>query len=255
MGNDVTNILSKKVPSLYESDESKYVGPHRWQVQSWARLVRRTFRYYGYTRWLKQACSSVKVEGLQNLDRLVGPCIFVANHQSHVDTLVIDAAMPASIRRRLFYGAAQDRWFVRGKKKLVLRPWYQSLVLGTFPILRGGGRRALSYASWLLEHGENVFLFPEGTRSIGSDLGDFKHGASILAVTRGVPIVPIYISGLKSIRPKGAREVVKGAASVHFLEALYFDKNMDVFDATHLVRDRLLAVHRQFEGEELAEAA
>ena len=251
----VQSIRSKKVPTLYETDESKYAGPNKLQVQWWARLVRRAFRFHGYTRWLNQACSDLHVSGLENLDGLEGPCIFIANHQSHIDTLVVDAAIPESIRRRLFFGAAQDRWFIKGKKKMSLKPWYQSLVMGNFPILRGGGKRALSYASWLLERGEHVFLFPEGTRAMAGDLGEFKHGATLLAQQLGVPIVPIYLSGLKSIRPKGAREVVRGEAGIHFLKPCRLPADLETAEATAFVRDRVLAVHRQFEGEDLAAAA
>ena len=141
----------KNIPSLYEEDISKYAGPHRWQVQGWAKLVRRAWRYRTYTRWVEQACEHVEVKGLEHLSELDSPCVFVANHASHLDTLVIHHVLPESIRRKLFYGAAQDRWFVKGKKKMVLQPWYQSLALGNFPIMRGGGTQALSYAHWLLE--------------------------------------------------------------------------------------------------------
>ncbi len=249
MSDTPVSLRRRKVPTLYESDESRYVGPHRWQVRWWARALRRALRWHGYTRWYRQAIRRLEVHGLEYLDDLEGPLLFVANHQSHVDALVVHAALPERFRSRLYFGAAQDRWFVRGRKKLVLQPWYQSLVLGTFPILRGGGQRALGYAAELLQAGNNVFLFPEGTRATGSELGEFKHGASILAIRNGVPIVPMYLAGLKSIRPKGAREVTPGDAAVHILEPLRFGPDTDVAHATHLIRDRMLAVHRQFEGD------
>ena len=51
----VVNVRSKKVPTLYETDESRYVGPHRWQIQWWARTVRRLMEHRAYTRWLRAA--------------------------------------------------------------------------------------------------------------------------------------------------------------------------------------------------------
>jgi len=238
------NIRSKKVPTLYEADESKYVGPHRWQVQWWAKGIRRLMERRAYTRWLDDACSEIRVEGLEHLAEIDGPCVFIANHTSHLDTLLVHGAMPRKIRRRLYFGAAQDRWFVRGKKKLELKPWYQSLVLGNFPILRGGGARALSYAHWLLEQEQHVFLFPEGTRATGDELGEFKMGAAILALENDVPVVPLYLSGLKAIRPKGSREVRRGVAGVDILAPVRFSPDSNAAAATALLQARLNAVHR-----------
>ncbi len=242
---ELVNVRSKKVPTLYEADESKYVGPHRWQIRGWARLARRLMRQRAYTRWVDQACEGIDVVGAEHLAELDGPAIFIANHSSHLDTLVVHAAAPEAVRSRLYFGAAQDRWFVKGKKKLVLQPWYQSLVLGNFPILRGGGKRALSYAAWLLGKRQHVFLFPEGTRATGDSLGEFKHGATLLALQLGVPVVPIHLGGLQAMRPKGQREVTRGRPRVEFLKPVSFSEGSDVAAATALLRDRLNRVHQE----------
>ncbi len=239
----LVNVRSKKVPTLYETDESRYVGPHRWQIQPWARLVRRALRHRAYTRWVEAACEGIDVVGAGHLEGIDGPCVFVANNQSHLDTLVVHAAVPETVRANLYFGAAQDRWFVKGKKKLTLKPWYQSLALGNFPILRGGGKRALSYASWLLGRRKHVFLFPEGTRATGSELGEFKHGATLLALEHGAAIVPIHLGGLQAMRPKGSRTVRRGRPRVEFLEPIVFSPGSDVTAATALVRERLSRVH------------
>lgn len=240
------NIRSKKVPTLYESDESKYVGPHRWQVRWWAKGVRRLMERRAYGRWLDAAVAEIKINGAEHLEGINGPCVFIANHTSHLDTLLVHGVMPRAVRRQLYFGAAQDRWFVKGKKKLELKPWYQSLVLGNFPILRGGGARALSYAHWLLDNDQHVFLFPEGTRAMGDDLGEFKKGAALLALENNVPVVPLYLSGLQAIRPKGSREVRRGNAGVDVLEPIRFSPGSDAAAATELLQQRMNAVHRRY---------
>jgi 1-acyl-sn-glycerol-3-phosphate acyltransferase len=237
----------KSVPTCYETDESKYAGPHHWQIQWWARIVRRLWRQRAYTQWLTQACSQIEIFGEEHLATIDGPCVFIANHQSHIDTLLAHAALPEAVRSRLYFGAAQDRWFVKGKKKLTLKPWYQSLALGNFPILRGGGADALAYAHWLLRHGQHVFLFPEGTRATSDELGVFKHGATLLALENDVPIVPLYLAGLREIRPKGSRDVRRGLASVEFLSPLRFAPNSDVAAATAVIRERMQSVHRRYQ--------
>lgn len=203
--------------TLYENDASKYVGGHKWQISTPARLARRLLRHRAYTRWIDEAFTEVRIEGAAHLDALDGSAVFIGNHQSHLDTLLVHAALPERIRSSLYFGAAQDRWFVKGKKKLELQPWYQSLALGNFPIVRGGGRAALAHGQWLLSKGQSVFLFPEGTRARHDRLGEFKHGATLLAREASVPVVPLYLSGLKAIRPTGSRVVEPGPATLKVL--------------------------------------
>ena len=245
---ELISVRKRKVPTLYETDESKYAGPHRWQVQSWARWMRRGLRWHAYTRWSQAAFTEVSVTGLEHLEGLEGPCIFVGNHQSHLDTLLVMEALPEAIRSRLLFGAAQDRWFVKGRKKLVLKPWYQSLALGTFPILRGGGKRALSYASWLLEQDQHIFLFPEGTRSMNGQLGEFKHGVSLLAQQHQIPVVPLLLGGLRELQPKGQRSVTAGPASLQVLEPLRFDRDLPVQQATDALYESMNSAYLDMLG-------
>ena len=238
--------LRKKVPTLYEADASKYAGPNRLQINPVAKWFRQWMRPSAYSQWLHQAFAQVDVVGREHLQQINGPCVFIANHASHLDTLLVDEALPATLRRRTFFGAAQDRWFVKGKKKRVLQPWYQSLVLGNFPILRGGGKDALSYAHWLLQKQQCVFLFPEGTRATGDNLGEFKHGATMLALQHDIPVVPIYLHGAQAARPKGQREVVQGRATVEILKPIHFSAGSDTAQATAHLFERMNRVHHRY---------
>ena len=190
-------------------------------------MARRLLRHYAYTRWVDRYCDPLTVRGRENLQALDGPAIFVANHQSHMDTLVLFEAMPERVKRNLYFGAAADRWFVKGKKKLVLQPWYQSMVLGNFPIVRGGGAKALAHAGWLLKQGCNVCIFPEGTRTTKDELGRFKPGVALLALELGVPVVPVYLSGLREMRPKGALHAKAGPAGVDIFAPVKFATRND----------------------------
>ncbi len=219
--------------------EVTYGGPHRWQISWWAKAIRRLWRYRAYTRWVEQACTSLEVRGLEHLDRLPANAIFVPNHQSHMDTLILHAALPERIKSNLYIGAAADRWFVKGKKKVILQPWYQSLILGNFPIHRGGGSKTLNYARWLLSKSCNLCIFAEGTRNAGERLGKFKPGVALLATQKQVPIVPVVLKGLHGMRAKGQREVTPGSAEVVFLEPLFFSRDMDIERATQMLWNRM----------------
>ena len=219
--------------------EVQLSGPNPWQVSGWAKLLRRALRHKEYTCWTDKYCQPLHIKGRERLDNLRGPAIFIANHQSHMDTPVIMAALPDRLKDNVFFGAAADRWFVKGKKKLILQPWYQSLVMGNFPIVRGGGSKTLDYARWLLTNGHSICIFPEGTRATSSDLGEFRHGVTLLARAAGVPVVPIVLKGLRELRPKGAREVIPGPVVASILDPVYLTEGISVENATALLRNTM----------------
>lgn len=227
--------------------ETRTEGPHEWQVKWWAKLVRIAFRWYQWDRWIWKYFKPLTVTGREYLKGIRGPAIFVANHTSHFDTMGLQAALPTRIRANLYMGAAADRWFLRkggGRKELALQPWYNSLITGSFPIRRGGGSATLDYSRWLLDQGAYLGIFPEGTRSTSRKMSRFKHGVSILALDKGVPVIPIYLSGFNKIRPKGSREISSGPVWAHIQPPLYLS-NMEVPDATRVISESLNAPHER----------
>lgn len=226
------------------TQEVEYGGPHPWQIEPWAKSVRKAMRHKEYTRWVEQYCTPLTVKGQENLKQVQSPSIFIANHQSHMDTPVIMESLTDPVRDNLLFGAAQDRWFVKGKEKLILQPWYQSLVLGNFPIMRGGGSKALAYASWLLEQGSHICIFPEGTRAMNDELGEFRHGVSLLALKHQVPVVPIVMKGLRELRPKGAKDIKPGPVTSSILSPIHLPSGMDLETATGRLRDAMLQEYR-----------
>ena len=227
------------------SQSAETDGPHAWQIQWWARIARTLMYPYVYGRWSRKYFTEHKVYGKDKFTHIKGPCIVVANHQSHFDQYCLLRAIPLRIRTNLFFGAAADRWFLKGRKEVSLRPWYQSLCGGLYPIQRGAGSRTLEYPKWLLDHGANLMLFPEGTRARGRHLSHFKHGASILALEKNVPIVPVYLEGLKRIRPPGTRETTPGPVSAHVLDPIYFRPDSSVPEATNIVYGAMRDFHEQ----------
>lgn len=220
-------------------------GPHEWQIQWWARAVRFLLYDYNYGRYARKFFTSHQVHSAEHLQGLESPCIVVANHASHYDQYALMQALPWSIRTNLYIGAAADRWFLRGRKEITLQPWYVSLALGTYPIQRGGGSRALDYPKWLLSQGANLLLFPEGTRARGKKLSRFKHGVSILATEMDVPVLPVYLEGLQKIRPPGTRDSTPGPVAAHILEPLRFGDNTSVPEATEQIYAAMLAKHSE----------
>jgi 1-acyl-sn-glycerol-3-phosphate acyltransferase len=223
--------------------EAGTVGPHEWQITWWAKLARLAWRRHAYGQWVYPYCKPLTITGREKFRQIKGPCIVVANHTSHMDALVLHCALPQRVRFNIYSGAAADRWFVKGRKELVMQPWYQSMAMGTFPIQRGGGSRALDYPKWLLDNGCNLIIFPEGTRSTSRSMAKFKHGVSLLALEKNVPVVPVFLTGLRKLRPKGSRELFPGPVGAHILDPICFPEGTAVPDATKMIYDALNTVH------------
>jgi 1-acyl-sn-glycerol-3-phosphate acyltransferase len=219
--------------------EIRTAGPYKWQIRWWARLVRFVMYDYAYGRWARKFFTQHDVHGAEHFNG-VDQCIVVANHASHYDQYCLMKAIPLRIRNHLYYGAAADRWFLRGRKEITLQPWYASLVTGTYPIHRGGGSRTLDYPKWLLQEGANLMLFPEGTRARGRHMSHFKHGVSILALEAGVPVIPVYLEGLQKIRPPGTRESVPGPVAAHVLAPIHFAPDTEVPNATRQIYEAMV---------------
>lgn len=175
--------------------------PHRWQTSLWARALRRGGRYWVQDRYVKRYCQPFDIEGRALLADFRGPAIVIANHSSHFDTPVVLSSLPERIRGKIVIAAAADKFYGSRKK----RTWWYSLFHGTFPVARGGGTKQLEYPMSLFERGWSILIYPEGGRSKGP-VQRFKHGVAIMAMQGNVPVIPLYIEGLRKVMPKGQRE-------------------------------------------------
>ncbi len=128
--------------------------------------------------------------------------IYFANHTSHLDFLVIWAALPAAVRARTRPVAAYDYW-ARGR----LRRWLAERVFGAVLVerhRREGPNDALARMLAMLDAGCSLILFPEGTRGRGDGIAPFRSGLYNLGRLRpDVELVPVYLENLGRVLPKG----------------------------------------------------
>lgn len=192
--------------------------PHTWQTQPWASAARRLGRHWVISRHVDGYCDPLTIEGQEHLAGIRGPVIIAPNHSSHFDTPVTLSVLPERIRSRVAVAAAADKFYVPGKKT-----WWYSLFFNAFPIERGGGSAALDYATTLLQKRWSLVVFPEGTRSQNGTIGQFHHGVSLLASRANVPVVPVYLTGLRNVMPKGQRTPQPAAVSVKIGAPVWLD--------------------------------
>jgi 1-acyl-sn-glycerol-3-phosphate acyltransferase len=154
----------------------------------------------------------LKVRGQENLAGLRGPAVFVANHTTSLDGLVLLRALPRRYQVRSAMVAAADAIFTKP-----LLGFVAQLMVNAVPISReGGARGTLEMLKGVLRDRWSVVIFPEGRMSKTGAIGEFRKGAAILAADSGVPIVPAYMEGLPKILPKGHKLPKPGAAAVTF---------------------------------------
>jgi glycerol-3-phosphate dehydrogenase (NAD(P)+) len=123
-----------------------------------------------------------------------GPVIFVSNHRSFIDPFIVGLCN----RRPVYYVAKEELFRNR------LLGWFLGS-LGAFPVKRGAGDADfVETAKAILERGDPVLIFPEGTRTRPGALGKPKRGVGRLALETGATVVPVAIKGTEAIR-KGIR--------------------------------------------------
>jgi 1-acyl-sn-glycerol-3-phosphate acyltransferase len=148
-------------------------------------------------RFLSRCLTRVRVEGdLEAIPR-DGPVILAANHISNADPVLIGAWLTPRLGRRI-------HWL--GKKEMFDWPVVGWLARngGVVPVDRGRADvEAFRMASRVLDAGEVLVVFPEGTRSPTAELQPPKDGLALLALRTGATIVPIGISNTDRVWPKG----------------------------------------------------
>ena len=168
------------MPGLYKANRLKREGRIQEldaytskQVGRWARSL------------LRVAGAKINVQGQENL--MHTPAVYVSNHQGNFDVPIM-------------LGCIGNPKPLMAKKELtklpIIRDWMKHL--RCIFVDRYNVRQAmnsLKEAGQLVEDGYSVVVFPEGTRSKGDQMGEFKNGAFRIAVKAGVPIVPIRING------------------------------------------------------------
>ncbi|MGH9071339.1 MAG: lysophospholipid acyltransferase family protein, partial [Acidimicrobiales bacterium] len=163
-------------------------APPTRAARAFYEVARRAFLLICRLEW------KVTIEGTE-LVPSSGAFIVAPVHRSNIDTIL----MSAVTKRRLCYLAKDSLWKTRPLGWLISS-------LGGFPVRRGAAdREALRVSVEILEGGQPLVVFPEGTRRSGLVVADLFEGAAYLSLRTGAPIVPVGIGGSEGALPKGAK--------------------------------------------------
>ncbi len=164
-------------------------------------------------------------EGLEHVPKS-GPAIVTPNHLGIIDPLFVAMA----IRRRIvfigkaeYWNAWQTRWLME--------------IAGGIPVERDDSAKArgsLETGIEVLQRGELLTIFPEGTRSPDGRLFKGKTGAARMALEVGCPVIPTGLIGTEAVLPKGATIPKLSRVKVKFGRPMYVPE--EAHDDAHLLR-------------------
>ena len=201
------------------------------QFPAWNRsLPARVLRRASLPVWilpLGRIFARVDVRGLDHLDRVEGPVIFAANHQSHLDTPVILDALPARWRYRVAPAMAKEFFKAHFNPDEFSRKAYlqnsanyylASLFFNAFPLPQreSGTRQTLRYIGELISRGYSILIYPEGRRTQKGEIARFQPGVAMIAARLEVPVVPVRLEGLDRVLHQSWKFPRRGRARVTF---------------------------------------
>jgi len=167
---------------------------------------------------------------IRNRQTLVSfkPAIIVANHNSHLDTMVLMSLFPLKLLPKLRPVAAAD-YFLKNR----FLAWFALKIIGIIPLSRNVNAAKgdpLGECSKAIDNGEILILFPEGSRGEPEQLASFKSGVAHLAKRRPeVPIIPVFLYGLGKALPKGEFVLVPFLCDVMVGEKMHWTGNRNDF--------------------------
>ena len=184
------------------------------------------------------------IRGREHLPRY-GPTIIAANHNSHMDTMVLMALFPFAVLPHVRPVAAADYWLSTG-----LLSWFSHHILRIIPIERERHNKdidPLATSVAALEAGDILIFFPEGSRGEPEQLSNFKAGLALLVErVPGTKVVPVFLHGLGKTWPKGTGLFVPFFCHVLIGEPLTWDGSRRGFMKRYKAQMHQLAAEGNF---------
>lgn len=189
------------------------------------------------------------VEGAENVPAH-GPAIIAGNHLTVVDSLF----MPLVIERRVTFLAKSDYFTERGVKGWLKRIFFGGT--GNVPIDRSGGKAseaALRTGLKILERGDLLGIYPEGTRSPDGRLYRGRTGVARMALEARAPVIPIAMIGTFEMQPPGRIIPKVRRPGVRFGKPLDFSRYYGMESDRYVLRavtDEIMYALMQLSGQE-----
>ena len=220
----------------------------RWPQNPLVTAVR-LFVYYALAWPATYLMAAPKIIGRENLRGVKGPVLVVSNHVTYLDIAWVLPALPPRLRHRLATAmggerlaemrhASEGTWI--GKRLLEFVNYYLVVALfNVFPLPQHAGfLESFSFAGNLADRGWNLLVFPEG-ETTDSTMIPFRGGIGLLAKQLNVPVVPMYIDGLREIKRKRSHLNRPGKVRVTIGKPVTFAADADAETVTRELERRV----------------
>lgn len=181
-------------------------------------------------RALARLYFDLELRGTENIPA-TGAVLVTPNHQTYADPPLV--TIP--IRRPVYYMAWRRLFAIPGFGRLIR-------LCRAFPVdIDAPDPRAMREALRLLHAGEALMIFPEGGRSLDGQVGPFRPGAFRLAVSLGVPVLPVTITGGHECWPPARALPHRGRITVIYHPLVYPDAQAEPREAARQLAERARA--------------
>ncbi len=179
--------------------------------------------------------------------------IYFANHQSHLDWVLIWAALPRELRASTRPIAARDYWTAGRIKHWITREVFNAVYVSR---TRTDDQDPLEPLMDALRHGDSLVIFPEGTRSHKGLPQPFKSGLYHLAEQfPQVQLIPAWIDNVQRVMPKGEVVPVPILCTVTFGAPLLLQPGEDKRAFLDRARLAVIALQPAGSGDPVAASA
>jgi 1-acyl-sn-glycerol-3-phosphate acyltransferase len=170
--------------------------------------------------------------------------IYFANHASHLDFVLVWAALPPKLRAMTRPVAAKDYWDRPGFRRYLGVKVFNAVLVDRLPA-QSSPQTAMDVLLEGLGERHSLIIFPEGTRGDGSTIAPFKSGLYRLGKARpDVELIPAYINNLNRVLPKGEFVPVPMLASVSFGEPMQVGDDEDKGTFLERARNAILELRQ-----------
>jgi long-chain acyl-CoA synthetase len=220
----------------------------RWPQNPFVTAVR-LIVYYALAWPATYLMAAPKIIGRENLRGVEGPVLVVSNHVTYLDIAWVLPALPPRLRNRLATAMRGERlvemrhapagtWI--GKRLWERMDYFLVLSLfNVFPLPQSAGfQESFSFAGNLADRGWNLLVFPEGQTTDGA-MTTFRGGIGLLAKRLNVPVVPMYIDGLREIKRKRSHLNRPGTVRVNLGKPVTFAADTDAETITRELEKRV----------------
>lgn len=190
----------------------------------------------------------LEIEGLEGIPA-TGGAVLACNHLSFIDSIVLPLHVPRPVYflgKADYWDSWRTRWFFQGT--------------GVVPVHRDGGARgagSLRTGVEILQRGDLLGIYPEGTRSPDGRLYRGKTGPVRMALEAGVPIVPCAVRGSDLAMPEGRRVPRRGPITVRYgnpIDVSRYDDGSDRIQALRTATNAVMTAIMALSGQEYVDS-